>query len=88
MNVQKLVWAGLLAFSLAPVAIAQDASPQSDQGAKSDIKDAGRDTKRAVKKTGHKVKKGTKKAAHKTAQKTRQGAEKVEDKTTNNPPQR
>jgi len=56
-------------------------SNQPDQGAKSDVKEAGSSTKRAIKKTGRKVKKGTRKATHKTAKKTRQGAQKIEDKT-------
>ena len=58
----------------------------SDQGATSDMKDAGHATKRAAKKTGHKVKHTTKKVTHKAARKTREGAEKVEDKTQT-PPQ-
>lgn len=94
MNLRKLMCSGVLLFGLGALATAQDPAPaadssatqQSDQGAKSDIKDAGHDTARAAKKTGHKVKKGTKKATHKTAQKTRQGSEKVEDKTAT-PPQ-
>lgn len=93
MNLRKVMCSGVLLFGLGALAYGQDAAPaadssptqQSDQGAKSDIKDAGHDTARAAKKTGHKVKRGTKKTAHKTAQKTRQGSEKVEDKTT--PPQ-
>ncbi len=94
MNLRKVMCCGILLFGLGAFVVAQDAAPavgsnptqQSDQGAKSDIKDAGHDTGRAAKKTGHKVKRGTKKAAHKTAQKTRQGSEKVEDKTAT-PPQ-
>ena len=68
-----------LLFAFAGNVFAQ--SNQPDQGAKSDVKEAGSSTKRAAKKTGRKVKKGTRKATHKTAKKTRQGAQKVEDKT-------
>lgn len=75
-NVLKLMLAGLLCASVAPVVIAQDT-----QSPKQDMKDAGSDTKDAAKKTGHATKKGTKKAVHKTAKKTKQGANKVEDKT-------
>ena len=39
-----------------------------DSGAKADIKDAGRSTKRAVKKTGSAAKKGTKKVVNKSAE--------------------
>jgi hypothetical protein len=91
MNVQKLLWAGVLASGMGILATAQNASPppsqQSDQGVKSDAKNAAHATGRAAKKTGRKVKRGTKKATHKAAQKTRQGAQKVEDKTAT-PPQR
>ncbi len=94
MNLRKVMCSGVLLLGLGALAYGQDAplsgdsspTPQSDQGAKSDIKDAAHDTARAARKTGHKVKRGTKKAAHKTAQKTRQGAGKIEDKTTP-PPQ-
>lgn len=88
MNLRNLVWSGILILGVGALASAQASSPppQSDQGVKSDVKDAGHDTARAAKKTGHKVKRGTKKAAHKAAQKTRQGSEKVEDKTAT-PPQ-
>ena len=68
-----------LLFALVGNVFAQ--SNQPDQGAKSDVKEAGSSTKRAAKKAGRKVKKGTRKATHKTAKKTRQGAQKIEDKT-------
>ena len=68
-----------LLFALVGNVFAQ--SNQPDQGATSDVKEAGNSTKRAAKKTGRKVKKGTRKATHKAAEKTRQGAQKVEDKT-------
>ena len=90
MNAKKLMWTGVLAFSLGGLVNAQTPDPnqntQSDQGVKSDMKDAGHDTAQAAKKTGHKVKKGTKKATHKVAKKTEQGAQKLEDKTAT-PPQ-
>ena len=68
------------------------AGPQTDQGAKQDIKDAGHETKQAAKdtgratkktarKTGRKVKRTSKKVVHKTAAETKEGAQKVEDKT-------
>ena len=71
----------VLALIFAPVGNVFAQSNQPDQGAKSDVKEAGSSTKRAAKKTGRKVKKGTRKATHKAAKKTRQGAQKVEDKT-------
>jgi hypothetical protein len=62
--------------------------PQSDQGAKQDMKDAGNSTKDAAKDTGRATKKTAKKTGHavkkatnKTAQKTKEGSQKVEDKT-------
>lgn len=50
-------------------------------GAKEDIKEAGRSTKRAAKKTGSAVKKGTKKAVNKSAEGVEKGANAVKDKT-------
>jgi hypothetical protein len=76
----KIIRLLVLIFGLVGIASAQTSS-QSDQSVKSDVKDAGRSTKRATTKTGHKIKRGTKRATHKTARKTRQGAQKVEDKT-------
>ncbi len=94
MILRKLMYSGVLLFGLGALAHGQaapaadsSATQQSDQGVKSDIKDAGHDTARAAKKTGQKVKKGTKKVTHKAAQKTRQGSEKVEDKTAPPPQQ-
>jgi len=95
MNAKKFIWTGVLAFSLGVLVNAQDASTtadpnqnaQSDQGAKSDMKDARHDTARAAKKTGHKIKKGTKRATHKAAKETEQGSQKVEDKTATPPQQ-
>jgi hypothetical protein len=63
-----------------------DTQTQTDQGAKSDVKEAGQATARAAKKTAHKTKRGAKKATHAAAKKTRQGAGKVEDKTQTPPP--
>ena len=54
---------------------------QSGQSAKEDLKDAGRETKKAAVHTGRAVKKGSKKAVNKTASATEKGAEKVKDKT-------
>lgn len=54
---------------------------QTDQGAKEDVKDAGRATGRAAKKTGRKIKRGTKKAVHGAANKTEEGADKVKQGT-------
>ena len=53
----------------------------SDQGATSDMKDAGHATKRAAKKAGHKVKKTSKHVVNKAAGATENGAAKVKDKT-------
>lgn len=52
-----------------------------DESAKQEIKEAGRDTKKAAVHTGKAVKKGSKKAVNKTAEVTAKGAEKVEQKT-------
>jgi len=61
---------------------------QSDQGVKSDAREAGPATGRAEKKTAHTTKRTVKKGTNKAAQTTRQGAENVEDKAESNPPQR
>lgn len=68
----QLLMAGLLAASVVPIAVAQDA-----QSPKQDIKNAGSDTKDAAKKTESASKKGTRKAVHKSAKKTKQGANAV-----------
>ena len=52
-----------------------------EEGAKQEIKEAGRETKKAVVHTGKAVKKGSKKVVNKTAEVTAKGAEKVEQKT-------
>jgi len=83
MKLVSKVAASLLLLGLSTIVFAQatSQSQDSDQGVKSDVKQAGRSTESAAKKTAHKVKKGTKKVTHKAAKKTREGAEKVEDKT-------
>jgi hypothetical protein len=72
-----------------------DQPPQQEnpQGAKQDMKNAGKATKdaaqdagRATKKTAKKTAHETKKGANQAAKKTKQGSEKVEDKTQPNPP--
>jgi hypothetical protein len=73
-------WLVTVLLSLALVSGA--AAPASAQnGAKDDVKEAGRATKRAAKKTGSAIKKGTKKVIHAGAKQTRKGANKVEEKT-------
>ena len=57
------------------------AVPSFAQGAKEEVKEAGRDTKKAAVHTGRAVKKGSKKVVHKTADATEKGAEKVKEKT-------
>jgi hypothetical protein len=74
----------LCAFS--GIVFSQSDTQVSDQGAKSDVKEAGQATGRAAKKTARKTKRGAKKATHAAARKTRKGAEKVEDKTQTPPP--
>jgi hypothetical protein len=71
----------------------QPSQQENPQGAKQDMKNAGKATKDAAQDTGSATKKTAKKAAHETkkgtnkaAKKTKQGAEKVEDKTQPNPP--
>jgi len=77
----------IFVFCLAASGLAQSApDSQSDQGVKSDVKQAGRSTANASKKTARKTKNTSKKVAHKGARKTRQGSEKVEQKTQT-PPQ-
>lgn len=80
-SIWKVIGLSVLMLSLAGGALSQPSDPP-EQGAKSDIKDAGHDTKQAVKKTGRAIKKGAKKGTHAAAKKTRQGSEKVEDKTS------
>lgn len=103
MRIKQLVWVGALAIPMASFAWAQTTTTtapgtsnqsdqgtkdkDTDQGVKSDVREAGHATGRATKKTAHKTKRGVKKGTHKAAQKTRQGAEKVEDKTQTNSPQ-
>ena len=73
--------AAFLAFLLVPrfgPAIPKAGAPQ---GAKQDLKDAGKDTKDAAKKSGRAVEKTAKKATHKSAHVVRKGAQKVEGKT-------
>jgi hypothetical protein len=50
-------------------------------GAKQDMKDAGKSTEHATKKTAHKVKKTTKQGVNKSAHGVKKGAGKLEDKT-------
>src|SRR5207237_9230928 len=76
----------LLCSSTAIAISHSDPQAQTDQGAKSDVKEAGQATGRAAKKTARKTKRGAKKATHAAAKKTRQGAGKVEDKTQTPPP--
>jgi hypothetical protein len=71
----RIVAATLLAAGAGLSAYAQES------GAKEDIKDAGRSTKRAVKKTGSATKKAAKKATNATAKTVEKGAEKVKEKT-------
>jgi hypothetical protein len=81
-TMKRYISAGILSLLLGAIGLcAQD-------GAKDDIKQAGRDTKAAAKSTGRATKKTAKETGravkhgtHATAKKARQGAEKIEDKT-------
>jgi hypothetical protein len=55
------------------------------QSAKTDVKDAGHDTKQAAKDAGHAVKTDTKKGVNKAADTTQHAAGKVKQKTTTPP---
>jgi hypothetical protein len=68
-------------FATAGLALLLGAFGMAQQGAKEDIKDAGKSAKHAVKKTGKAVKKGTKKGVNKAAEKTEEGAAKVKKET-------
>ena len=69
------------ALGLAVFLVAMPSVAAADQSAKQDLKDAGKETKKAAVSTGKAVKKGSKKVVHKTADVTAKGAEKVEQKT-------
>lgn len=69
------------ALTLAVFLVAAPSFGQAGQSAKEDLKDAGKETKKAAVSTGKAVKKGSKKAVHKTADATAKGAEKVKEKT-------
>ena len=71
----KLIATAVMAF------LAMGVVAMGQQGAKEDIKDAGRSAKHAAKKTGKAVKKGTKKGVNKAAEKTEEGAAKVKKET-------
>ena len=89
MKLLKRIWCSLVLLCMfSGIALSQsDTQAQtSDQGVKSDVKDAGHATGRAAKKTARKTKRTAKKGTHAAARKTRQGAEKVEDKTQTPPP--
>jgi len=68
-------------LSIASFLLAATSFGAPGQSAKDDLKEAGKETKKAAKSTGRAVKKGTKKAVNKTAEVTEKGAEKVKDKT-------
>ena len=67
-------------FALASLLLAAP-SFADDKSAKEDLKDAGKESKKAAVSTGKAVKKGSKKAVNKTAEATEKGAEKVKEKT-------
>jgi len=93
MKLKLALLIGIFALAVSGIALAQttttpgqDPSAQSDQGVKSDMKDAASSTKSATKKSARKTKRAAKRTTHKAASKTRQGAGKVEDKTQTPPP--
>jgi hypothetical protein len=63
-------------------ALAQDGAKDDVKRAGRDVKDAGKDTVRAAKNTGKAVAKGTKKGVNKAAGATENGARKVKKKTS------
>ena len=63
------------------------AQPQTDAGAKQDMKDAGHETKNAAKDAGHSVKQGTKKAYHKTKRGVKKAHRKMDPDTPHTNPQ-
>jgi hypothetical protein len=79
---KRFICAGVVSLTLSAFGLF------AQNGAKEDMKQAGRDTKDAAKSTGRATKKTVIKAdravkhgTHVTAKKARQGAEKVKDKT-------
>lgn len=76
----RALGAAMLLAACAGLGYSQTTS-QSNQSAKSDMKEAGHATARASKKTATATKTQTKKGAHKAAQKTEQGSKKVQQKT-------
>ena len=88
-TIRSLALGTIFALGVSGLALAQ---PQSDSGAKQDMRNAGHETSNAAKDTGRGVKKGTekgyhatkrvtKKAAHKTAHATRKGYHKTAHET-------
>ena len=69
------------AVTLAALLMAAPSFGRPGQSAKEDLKDAGKESKKAAVSTGKAVKKGSKKAVNKTADATAKGAEKVKEKT-------
>ena len=69
------------AVALAAFLMAAASFGRSGQSAKEDLKDAGKESKKAAVSTGKAVKKGSKKVVNKTADATAKGAEKVKEKT-------
>ena len=69
------------ALALAVFLVAMPSLANADQSAKQDLKDAGKETKKAAVHTGRAVKKGSKKAVNKTADATEKGAAKIKEKT-------
>jgi len=73
-TIRSLALAAILALSVSGLAFAQ---PQSDTGAKQDMRNAGHETGNAAKDTGRGIKKGTKKGYHATKRGTRKAAHKT-----------
>jgi hypothetical protein len=73
-----LIVAGILALG---AGLAQDGAKDNVKKAGRDVKEAGKDTGRAAKHTGKAVAKGTKKGVNKAADATENGARKVKKKT-------
>lgn len=89
-TLSSLTLAAALTLSVSGFALAQ---PQSDTGAKQDMKSAGHETAHATKDAGHGISKGTKKAYHSTKtgtkkayHKTGHGVKKLGDKMDPNKP--
>jgi hypothetical protein len=87
-NIMPVKYIGRFALAAAlTLSLPAFAQPQTDAGAKQDMKAAGHETKNAAKDVGHGVKQGTKKAYHKTKHGVKKVHRKMDPDTHSSNPQ-